>query len=232
LEITTYPSRLLEAQLPVLVYLPPGFEAVTEPLPVLYLLHGRGYDEWQWVDLGATRLATQAMRGGLWPEFAIVMPFQPEPLFSSSDGGPRSYEQEFLEGVLPAVESRFNLGGQGSRRALAGISRGGVWALEIGFRHPQEFSGVAALSPSLNVNFPRPRYDPVWIAEQGGPLPERIFLAAGDREQTVRAATEALSQTLTGQGIEHVFHTKPGTHAQDLWTALVEPALEFLVGEW
>jgi enterochelin esterase-like enzyme len=232
LEITSYHSLLMDKELPVLVFLPPGFEGRTDPLPVVYLLHGRGYDEWQWVDLGATRLATQAIRGGLWPEFAIVMPLQPEPLFSSSDGGPRSYEQEFLEGVLPAVEGRFRLSDHGSERALAGISRGGVWALEIAFRNPQVFSSVAALSPSLNVNFPRPRYDPVWLAEQGEALPGRIFLATGDREQTVRASTELLSQALTRQGVEHVFDTRPGTHTQELWTALVEPALGFLVQEW
>jgi enterochelin esterase-like enzyme len=232
LEITSYRSPLLGTELPLLVYLPPGFDQEQEPLPVVYLLHGRGYDEWQWVDLGATRLATQAIRGGLWPPFALVMPYQPEPLFSSSDGGPRSYEAEFLEGLMPAVERRFQLTDRGSRRGIAGISRGAVWALEIAFRHPQQISGVAALSPALNVNFPRPRYDPIWIAQQGGPLPSAIFMAVGDREQTIRASAEQLSQALQQQGVEHVFTVKPGTHAQDLWTALVEPALEFLVQPW
>jgi len=232
LEITSYRSPLLQQELPLLVYLPPGFDQAEQPLPVLYLLHGRGYDEWQWVDLGATRLATQAIRGGLWPPFALVLPYQPEPLFSSSDGGPRSYEAEFLEGLMPAVERGFHLTDRGSRRAIAGISRGAVWALEIAFRHPQQFSGVAALSPALNVNFPRPRYDPIWIAQQGGPLPPGIFMAVGDREQTIRASAEQLSQALEQEGVEHVFTVKPGTHAQELWTALLEPALEFLVQPW
>jgi enterochelin esterase-like enzyme len=160
------------------------------------------------------------------------MPFEPEPLFSSSDGGARSYEAEFMESLMPAVESRFNLIEQSSGRAIAGISRGGVWALEIAFRHPQEFSGVAALSPALNLNFARPRYDPLWIVQQGGPLPGQIFLAAGDREQTIRASAEQLSQALEQQGVGHEFSIKPGTHAQELWTALLEPALEFLVSGW
>ena len=232
LEITSYHSRLLDEELPLLVYLPPGFGQAAQQLPVLYLLHGRGYDEWQWVDLGATRLATQAIRGGLWPGFAIVMPFQPEPLFSSSDGGERSYEAEFLEGLMPAVESRFNLVEHGSGRAIAGISRGGVWALEIAFRHPQEFSGVAALSPTLNLNFARPPYDPLWIVQQAGPLPGQIFLAAGDREQSIRASAEQLSQALEQRGVQYEFSVKPGTHAQELWTALLEPVLGFLVSGW
>jgi enterochelin esterase-like enzyme len=231
LEITSYHSRLLDEELPLLVYLPPGFGQAAQRLPVLYLLHGRGYDEWQWVDLGATRLATQAIRGGLWSAFAIVMPFQPEPLFSSSDGGPRSYEVEFLEGLMPVVESRFNLAEHGSGRAIAGISRGGVWALEIAFRHPQEFSGVAARSPTLNLNFARPRYDPLWIVQQGGPLPRQIFLAAGDLNDDPAPAGQ-LSQALEQQGVQHEFSVKPGTHAQELWTALLEPVLGFLVSGW
>lgn len=229
LEITSYRSRLLNEQLPLLVYLPPGFESAAEPLPALYLLHGRGYDEWQWVDLGATRLATQAIRGGQWPAFAIVMPFQPEPLFSSSDGGPDSYEAELLEGLLPDVEGRYHLSGE---RGLGGISRGGVWALEIAFRHPEQFASVAVLSPTLNLNFARPRYDPLWIVEQGGPLPANIFLASGDRERDIQDAVQRLSQILEQRGVEHTLSIKPGGHAQELWTVLLEQALDFLIRSW
>lgn len=232
LEITSYRSRLLNEHLPLLVYLPPGFEQAAERLPVAYLLHGRGYDEWQWVDLGATRLATQAIRGGQWPAFAIVMPFQPEPLFSSSDGGPGSYEVEFLEGLLPAVEGRFHLSDRAHERALGGISRGGVWALEIAFRHPKEFASVAALSPALNLNLARPRYDPLWIAEQEGQLPENIFLATGDREPAIRISVEQLSQALELRGVSHTLSVKPGIHAQELWTALLEQTMDFLVADW
>jgi S-formylglutathione hydrolase FrmB len=91
---------------------------------------------------------------------------------------------------------------------------------------------VAALSPALNLNFARPRYDPLWVVQQGGPLPGQIFLAAGDREQTIRASAEQLSQALEQQGVQHEFSVKPGTHAQELWTALLEPALGFLVSGW
>jgi len=37
---------------------------------------------------------------------------------------------------------------------------------------------------------------------------------------------------LEQQGVGHEFSIKPGTHAQELWTALLEPALEFLVSGW
>ncbi len=223
---TNYAGLLTEGQVPLLIYLPPGYESSTELLATIYLLHGSTFDESQWVELGIIEYAETAIREGRWPSLALVMPYQSEPLFSSSDGGPGSYEEELIEALLPQVEKRFGLS---ALRGLVGISRGGVWALEIAFRHPDDFLAVAALSPSLNVNFARPRYDPFWLAAQGSQLPGRIFLGAGDREPAIRQSTEELAAVLAEAGVPHRLDIGSGGHDSGYWKSSARSALDFLV---
>ena len=223
---TSYTSRLDGDQVPLLIYLPPGSSSSDGPIPAIYMLHGLSFDESQWVELGIIDYTERSIRGGHWPSLALVMPYQPEPLYSSSDGGPGSYEAELTESLIPDVEGRYPLG---APRALVGISRGGVWALEIAFRHPDEFLGVAALSPSLNLNFARPRYDPLTLAAQGDQLPARIYLGAGDKEPAVRQSTEELAAVLDEAGIPHELVIGSGGHDNIYWTESVRSALDYLV---
>lgn len=188
-------------------------------------------DESQWEALGAVTLADSRIAVGAWPPFVMVMPRQPEPLFSSSDGGPGSYEDEMLTGLMPFIEGRYRVAPEAGGRALAGISRGGVWALEIGLRHPEAFDAVAALSPALVVNYARPEYDPLRLDLRPGETPAHIFLAAGE-DDWARSATEQLSRGLTAAGVEHRLVILPGAHESGLWQAALEPMFAFLTAAW
>jgi hypothetical protein len=123
-----YPGIAVATEVPFSIYLPPCYGAQDEQYPTLYLLHGYPYDQGHWQDLGAIEIADDGIGQGDWPPFIMVMPLQPDPLFRGSDGGPGSYEMELLEGLIPYIEGEYRSDPSG--RALAGISRGGVWALE------------------------------------------------------------------------------------------------------
>ncbi len=230
-EAASYPGAIVRQDIPFRVYLPPCYDSSAESYPTLYLLHGKPYDESQWDELGADRIAEAAIATGEWPAFLIVMPRQPEPLFSSTDGGPRSYEAEILEGLLPYVERTYRADPVPQGRAIAGISRGGVWALEIGLRNPEVFGAAAALSPALAVNHPRPAYDPFRIVAAGGELPKWIFLGAGETDWA-RSDTERLAGSLTAAGAEPRLEILPGGHDAEYWTSALQPMMEFLVEGW
>lgn len=221
-----YPGRLVEGEQPLVIYLPPGYDRTADPLPAVYLLHGIGYDEQQWVELGLHQQLEQHLSRGEWQPLILVMPLMPDPLFSSTDGGPDSYEAEFLNGLIPYVERNFRADPQ--RRALAGISRGGVWALEIALQHPDEFAGVAALSPALHMNFPRPRYDPSVIATEAIRFPPVIYLAAGDGEPRTLTAVLEFSALLVELGVEHTLQLGEGGHDQEYWRQAAPAALAAL----
>jgi enterochelin esterase-like enzyme len=232
MESFDYPGVALAEQIPVRVYLPPCYGSGDMPYPTLYLLHGYPYTESHWDELGVDELVTVGIAAGAWPPFLMVMPFQPQPLFTHSDGGPGSYEEEFIRGLLPAVEDRYRVIRRADGRALAGISRGGVWALEIGLRNPSAMRAVAALSPALNVNLPRPEYDPYQLVAQGEGLPEHVFLAAGRGELSVLRKTIELREVLQSTGVNPLFMETSGAHEASTWRAVMGPMILSVVQSW
>lgn len=231
-ETKSYPGFVLPEQIPYRIYLPPCYHLGERRYPVLYLLHGFPYDESHWVELGLIELVGEKVESDAWPPFLIVMPRQPEPLFTSSDGGPGSYEEEFLEGLIPYIDQTYRTLPSQETRAIAGISRGGVWALEITFRHPDLIDVVAALSPALHVNYARPPYDPFVIVNSDARLPDRIFLSAGEQEASFLDKVEKLSLALDERGITHSFLVGSGGHNAEGWKAMMEEALDFIVMGW
>jgi enterochelin esterase family protein len=232
IETESYRGFVLPEQIPYRIYLPPCYHLRERSYPVLYLLHGFPHDESHWVELGVIELVDEKVESVTWPPFLIVMPRQLEPLFTSSDGGPGSYEEEFLQGLIPYIDQTYRTLLAPETRAIAGISRGGVWALEITFRHPDLIDVVAALSPALHVNYARPPYDPFDIVNSGARLPGRIFLSAGEGEASFLDQVEKLSLALDERGVAHSFVVGSGGHDAEGWKAMMEEALDFLVMSW
>lgn len=229
---TTYVGVIASGEIPLRVYLPPCYDKVGDSYPSLILLHGKPFTESHWDELGADEVVDVGIRLGSWPPFILIMPLQPEPLFSETDGGPGSYEAELMQGLLPYVEERFRTIRAPQARGIAGISRGGIWALEIGFRNPAAFGAVAALSPALAVNYTRPAYNPLEIARLGAaPLPARIFLGAGDIDWA-QAKTVALAEALTAHGITPELEIVPGDHMSATWQALMPGMFKYLTSAW
>jgi len=225
LQADVYRGIAVAQDIPYNLYLPPCYDAQDQNYPTLYLLHGYPYDEAHWQRLGAVEIADEQIGSGEWPPVIMVMPLQPEPLFRGSDGGPGSYETELLEGLVPYIESNFR--SDPSKRALGGISRGGVWALEIAFRNPDEFGSVAALSPALAVNSARPPYDPFEIVVNSPRLPGQILLLAGD-EDWAAIETKRLSGVLSEAGVKHTLQISSGNHSDETWAGVLKEVLGFL----
>ena len=156
----TYVGLVSGKEIPFWIYLPPCYEDGVQSYPVVYLLHGYPYDQNHWVDLGLLEAYEAGPATGRWPAVVYVFPYAPEPLFTRTDGGDESYEQEFMEGLVPAIEEAYRVDRDPDQRVLAGVSRGGVWALEIGMRNADQIQHVLAISPALVYNQPRASYDP------------------------------------------------------------------------
>lgn len=222
---SSYPAAAVSGSVRYLIYLPPCYSGAAPGYPALYLLHGLPYDEQHWLNLGVVEQFEVGLVRGDWEPMLLVMPHQPEPLFTSTDGGPGSYEQEFLEGLLAHVES--NYAADGSRRGLAGISRGGIWALEIAFRNPQQFAALAALSPALAVNSARQAYDPMQLARTNDQLPAEMLLLAGDLDWAT-VMTSRLSQILIERDFTHHYLLVRGDHSDSTWENAMPQVLTFL----
>jgi enterochelin esterase-like enzyme len=225
-----YRGFRVEFEVPYRIYLPACYGKSDEPLPTLYVFHGFPFDETHWESLGVQDRADALIASGQIKPLAIVMPRLPEPLFRSSDGGPWSYEAEMLEGLIPAIEAAYLVQSAGQARAVAGISRGGVWSLEIGMTHPEAFAAAVALSPALSVNAARPEYDPLLLS-QLGPMPIRFMLVAGDTDWAA-PLTRAVAERLAASQSKATYLELPGGHESSVWQASMDPILTYVNQSW
>jgi enterochelin esterase-like enzyme len=226
---TSYRSRLLNADIPLVVYTPPCYQQDSgRRYPSVYLLHGKPYDQTHWLSLGVVEAFEAGWRQGRWRSAVLVMPKLPEPLFSSTDGGPNSYEAELMDDAIPQVESRYRLQGEPGGLSLAGISRGGVWALEIGLSHSDSFAAVAALSPALAVNHPRPAFDPFTLIGSQPKGGAQFLLLAGE-DDWAWPASARLADQMQAAGWPTQLQLAAGNHSDPTWQAVMADVLSFLL---
>lgn len=131
------------------IYTPPGYEKIKEKLPVLYLQHGGGDNDASWATAGrANFILDNLLAEGKIKPMIVVMPFgNPGGGFFSGAGVEADpYYNYFFKDLLPYVESHYNVGTSRENRAYAGLSMGGLQALNMGLFYPEKFSYVLPLS--------------------------------------------------------------------------------------
>ncbi len=227
----TYFSQTTGDEQPYRVYLPPCYDHTDTRYPVLYLFHGWPYDDAHWIGLGVVEPADAGISTNTLPPFIVVLPGGAERLYVNTSGGDHSFEGEVVNDLIPHVDSTYRTRAEPDARAVGGISRGGVWALEIGFLHADLFAAVGAHSPALSVNLAPPLYDPFYLLTAPGVETLRIYLDAGEQDWA-RESTEALHRALDQQGIVHQFVVHPGRHENALWAANVAEYLAFYAAAW
>ncbi len=214
------------------IYLPPCYDASPGVrYPVVYLLHGIPMDERHWLDEGVVQTADRLFASGELPPFIMVMPHGDYSLYTNTSGGDKSFEDVFVNELVPAIDGHFRTMADAEHRAIGGISRGGVWALEIAFRHPDLFDAVGGHSPALSVNRATDEYDPLELAKSASIDKLRIFLDAGDQDWT-RAGTQELSQALAARYIPYTYTVGKGDHDYPYWASQVEAYLRFYGAPW
>jgi pimeloyl-ACP methyl ester carboxylesterase len=139
-----------------LVYLPPSYRRdPTRRYPVLYLLHGATSLPQEWIDstYGGfdMRVAMDSLvAASATPEMIVVMPDANNALeagFYANSPATGNWEDFVVRDLVHHVDERYRTERQPSRRALVGHSMGGFGALAIGFKRPDVFGLVYAISP-------------------------------------------------------------------------------------
>ena len=226
-----YFSRIRGADQHYLVYLPPCSELSNRRYPAIYLLHGSQNDDTHWERLGVFQEMDQGLAEGRLAPAIVVLPDGDPNLFINTSGGPKSFEGQIVEELVPIVDRLFKTDPRPQMRAIGGISRGGVWSLEIGFLNPDLFNIVAGHSPCLNVNTAPAGYDPLKLTDRPSLKDQRIWLDAGD-EDYCRPSAEKLHTALDASKVVHDYHVWPGAHEDSLWAEYLPIYLEFYTLNW
>lgn len=240
---TSFRSNYLKTDVPYRIYFPPCYLQTQRRYPYVLLLHGleatgqTPLTGQQWLDLGVIAALERGLQFGRLPPMALVIPDGGAASASNVFGRDESYENVILEEVLPEIESEgsgYCLWAKREGRAIAGISRGGFWAFEIAFRHPEVFSAVAGHSPFFDPQVPAD-YDPIALAESQPAeyLNSLRIMFDHGTDDYVQADVRRFSNALGARHIEHDYVVNPvGEHNDEYWSNHVSEYLAFYGATW
>lgn len=225
------PSQTLGQEVPVRIFIPPCDSCSSAGLPVIYLLHGASADESQWDDVAADEAADEGRAKGTLPPVILVFPKRTDDSTRPRPDGDLPYEHFVVAELIPWVEAHTPARPDRDHRAIGGISRGGFWALEIAFRHPELFSAVGGHSPVAGQkNDP---YTPLGLVSiRPADLRSlRIWLDVGT-EDSLRAGVINFAAELTAAEIPNTFEQWPGGHNRPYWRSHTADYLAFYTAAW
>jgi S-formylglutathione hydrolase FrmB len=134
------------------VYLPDGYDTGKLRYPVMYLLHGNGGDENEWVAKGeAQKTVDRLIADGLMPPAVIVLPSATTTWYVDRK---EPMETAFLKDLMPEVEKKFRVINERMDRVIGGVSMGGYGALRFALKNPEMFASVALVAPAIYVPEP------------------------------------------------------------------------------
>lgn len=135
------------------VYTPPGYESGNKKYPVLYLLHGAFDSDDSWSTVGRAGIILDnliANRKAV--PMIVVMPTGHTGLFSFNrvNRSDRDlFPDDFVNDLKPYIEKKYRIHADRKHRAIAGLSMGGMHALNISIPHLDEYSHIGVFSSGI-----------------------------------------------------------------------------------
>ncbi len=191
-----------------LVYLPSGYTP-EKKYPVLYLLHGIGGDETEWQNGGGIAVLDELFASGAARDTIVVMPngrtctdFRNRAghilggriIMTDNVRGFYKFDKELRNDLIPAVEAAYPVIEDRTGRALAGLSMGGMQALNFGTKMTDLFAHIGAFSCGLTTGSAE---DLLASIREGEGL-ETLYLACGDADEGCYPIYEGLVSGFEG----------------------------------
>ncbi len=225
---TQYNSTVVGKKRDVIIALPPNYSE-EKTYPVLFLFHGLGQDEKQWLEEGmAPMIAANLAATGEAKEMIIVMPncrarmndaANPADEFSLDNYEAfNRFREEYIQDLRPFLKENYKIAEGRENTAVAGFSMGGREALYFGFGMQDAIGYVAAFCPAPGIF----AYDMNGVAEPGF-FSEKEFriqegyrtpvMIVGGKSDTVVASYPELYHTILQEnGSSHVWYQLEGGH--------------------
>jgi enterochelin esterase-like enzyme len=226
----TYYSTTLGKNRRVLVYTPPSYDRSRAPLPVLYLYHGFWNTRYSWVTEGRlAQILDNLLAEGKAVPMIVVMPeahaLPPEatPVISPDfvttvtpylPGNQRAVDAELFHDIIPFIGAHYYISDECRERAIAGLSMGGLQAIETGIVHLGYFRWIGAfspgvVSPALSDEFKNALKDSNKINEN-----LRLFeIVSGDNDALIGKDITEFEAQLKQANVQHLYTVLPGTHS-------------------
>ncbi|MCE6992478.1 alpha/beta hydrolase-fold protein [Dyadobacter sp. CY323] len=205
-----------------LVYTPPGYSK-KKKYPVLYLLHGIGGDEKEWLKGGNP----QRILDNLYAEkkiepMIVVMPNGRAMKDDRATGNIMApdkvaafatFEKDLLTDLIPFIEKKYAVLSDREHRAIAGLSMGGGQSLNFGLGNLDKFAWVGGFSSAPNTKKPEELVPNPQDAKKKLKL---LWISCGDNDRLI-SFSQRTHDYLFEHSVPHVYYIEPGVHDFKVW---------------
>ena len=204
------------------VCLPPGYSP-DKKYPVLYLLHGIGGDETEWLRFDSPNVVLDnLLADGKAVPMIIVLPngraladdtpgknvFSPE-----KAAGFAKFERDLLDCLIPAIQAKYSTLTDREHRALAGLSMGGGQTFNFGFGHLDTFAWLGAFSAAPNTRPPAELVpDPAAARAQL----KLIYISCGNKDGLINFS-QGVHRYLKEHDVPHLWNVDDHAHDPATW---------------
>jgi enterochelin esterase-like enzyme len=217
-----YQSKTVGSKRKALVYTPPGFNK-KKKYPVLYLLHGIGGDEKEWLKGGNPQLILDHLYAEKKIEpMIVVMPNGRAMKDDRATGNIMAqdkvaafatFEQDLLSDLIPFIESKYPALKDRENRAIAGLSMGGGQSLNFGLGNLDRFAWVGGFSSAPNTKVPT---ELMPNPEEAKKKLKLLFISCGDNDRLITFSKRTHDYMFENQ-VPHVYYIEPGVHDFKVW---------------
>lgn len=222
IDTITYPSKTVGTKRRAIIYTPPGF-VKNKKYPVLYLLHGIGGDEKEWLNGAAPQnILDNLYADGKAEPMIIVMP-NGRAMKDDRAGGnvfeaPRvqafaTFEKDLLNDLIPFIEKKYPVIKDREHRAIAGLSMGGGQSLNFGLGNLDQFAWIGGFSSAPNTKKPEELVPDPEALKQKLKL---LFISCGASDGLI-SFSKRTHDYLQQHGIPHIYFIEPGVHDFKVW---------------
>lgn len=218
-----YKSKTVGSKRKALVYTPPGYSK-KKKYPVLYLLHGIGGDEKEWLRGGQPQVildnlfADKKIR-----DMIVVMPNGRAMKDDRATGDIMApdkvqafatFEKDLINDLIPFVEKKYSVLKNRENRAIAGLSMGGGQSLNFGLGNLNKFAWVGGFSSAPNT---KPPVELIPNPEEAKNKLKLLWISCGDKDWLLSFSART-HEYLAENGVNHVYRLIPeGQHDFKVW---------------
>jgi len=222
LDTITYLSKTVGSNRRALIYTPPGFSK-SKKYPVLYLLHGIGGDEKEWLRHGQPQVIFDNLYADKKLEPMIVV--LPNGRAMKDDRAIGNifdsakvqafavFEKDLINDLIPFVDKKYPTYKDQQHRAIAGLSMGGGQSLNFGLGNLDKFAWVGGFSSAPNTKMPEVLVPNPEVAKAKLKL---LWISCGDADGLM-GFSKRTHDYLYEKNVSHIFYVEPGGHDFKVW---------------
>jgi enterochelin esterase-like enzyme len=222
IDTVNYESKTVGTKRKAVIYTPPGYSK-DKKYPVLYLLHGIGGDEFEWLNGGHPQVILDNLYAESKIEPMIVV--MPNGRAMKDDRAVGNifdsikvqafarFEKDLLNDLIPFIEKNYPVYTDRENRAIAGLSMGGGQSLNFGLGNLDKFAWIGSFSAAPNTKKP----------ELLVPNPDEtrkklklLWISCGNNDNLI-TFSQRTHDYLESNNVPHIFYIEPGVHDFKVW---------------